>query len=82
MLKLNGNGVVDVEVHEDGDGECQKCGRSLVYVWGVQTGGNVLYVGAECGRKMLSVKDGEYLRGGLARNAKAVRNRIRVQNDG
>ena len=67
-------GVMGVEVHEDGDGVCAKCGKSnLIYVWHVvKRDGTSAHVGAECGRAMLSVDDGALLRGSLKRNARTV----------
>lgn len=68
-------GVMGVEVHEDGDGVCAKCGKSnLVYVWHVVTrAGESAHVGAECGNRMLSNDDGKLLRGSLAKSARVVR---------
>lgn len=68
-------GVMGVEVHDDSDGYCAKCGKTnLVYVWHVVTkAGESVHVGAECGRQMLSIEDGVLLRGSLAKGARCVR---------
>jgi hypothetical protein len=74
-------GVMGVEVHEDSDGCCAKCGKSnLVYVWHVVTrSGESAHVGAECGRQMLGIADAALLRGSLAKNARCVRSVERMR---